>query len=56
MQSDGILGCGTSFAYPYFISFVIIFTMISMNLFVAVVLEGYSESVNYYALFLNISL
>ena len=40
------LGCGTWLAYPYFISFVIIMAMVIMNLYVAVVLEGFSESSN----------
>ena len=40
------LGCGTWLAYPYFISFVIIMAMVVMNLYVAVVLEGFSDSSN----------
>lgn len=44
MNSDGILGCGTYYAYPYFISYVCIVTLILTNLFLAVVVGGYIES------------
>jgi len=44
MQRDGIKGCGTSMAYLFFISFQFIIALVYINLFVAVVLEGFSES------------
>ena len=44
MQANGILGCGTRLAYPYFISYVCIVTLILTNLFLAVVVGGYMES------------
>ena len=34
------MGCGTNIAYPYFISFMIIISMLIMNLSVAAVIEG----------------
>ena len=37
-------GCGTVLAFPFFISFVVVIAMMIMNLFVAVVLGGFSES------------
>lgn len=43
-QRDGILGCGTSISYIYFITFMIAISMMIMNLFVAVVIEGFSAS------------
>eukprot|EP00357_Protocruzia_adherens_P002279 CAMPEP_0115018076 /NCGR_PEP_ID=MMETSP0216-20121206/28549_1 /TAXON_ID=223996 /ORGANISM="Protocruzia adherens, Strain Boccale" /LENGTH=525 /DNA_ID=CAMNT_0002389119 /DNA_START=329 /DNA_END=1906 /DNA_ORIENTATION=- len=44
IQKYGPQGCGTWLAFPYFLSFMIILSMMIMNLFVAVVLEGFSES------------
>ncbi|CDW83245.1 voltage-gated ion channel superfamily [Stylonychia lemnae] len=37
-------GCGTGAAYAYFLSFQIIVTIIFLNLFVAVILQGFSTS------------
>ena len=37
---DGIKGCGTWVAYPFFISFTIVVSMLIMNLSVAAVIEG----------------
>ena len=45
IQTDGMLGCGSPIAYIYFISFMLLISMMMMNLFVAVVIEGYAESV-----------
>ena len=39
-----MLGCGTWLAYPYFISYVYIVTLILVNLFLAIVVGGYIES------------
>lgn len=44
IQQNGILGCGTFIAYPYFITYVVTVTLILMNLFLAVVVGGYHES------------
>jgi hypothetical protein len=38
------MNCGTSFAYIYFIGFQLIFSIVFLNLFIAVILEGFSES------------
>ena len=39
-QNDGIKGCGTPFSYIYFLSFMILISMLIMNLSVAAVIEG----------------
>lgn len=44
MQADGIIGCGTYIAYPFFISYIIVVTLILINLFLAIVVGGYVES------------
>lgn len=46
-DSNGELqGCGSVLAYFYFISFTVLISMMIMNLFVAVVIEGFAESVS----------
>eukprot|EP00930_Biecheleria_cincta_P036747 TRINITY_DN25182_c0_g1_i1.p1 TRINITY_DN25182_c0_g1~~TRINITY_DN25182_c0_g1_i1.p1 ORF type:complete len:2126 (+),score=363.59 TRINITY_DN25182_c0_g1_i1:138-6515(+) len=40
--TNGARGCGSIFAYPYFISYVLISMFILMNLIVAVVLDAYT--------------
>lgn len=40
MQEHGIKGCGNSFAYFYFFSFMILINMLILNLTVAAVIEG----------------
>ncbi len=44
IQANGIRGCATIFAYPYFIIFIIVVPLVTMNLFVAVVIQGYEMS------------
>lgn len=46
IEKYGIKGCGTKWAYPYFISFILLVPMMIINLFMAIVIEGYfiSES------------
>ena len=34
-------GCGTSFAYPYFISFFVVCSFLILNLFVAVIMDNF---------------
>ena len=41
---NGILGCGTTYSYFYFVVFEAVMYMMVMNLFVAVVIEGFSTS------------
>lgn len=43
-QTEGILGCGSSFSYPYFLSYILLITLILINLFLAAVIGGYVES------------
>lgn len=40
----GLMGCGLNEAYIFFISFIIIFTLVLLNLFVAIILEAFSET------------
>jgi hypothetical protein len=37
-EEDGILGCGSNISFVYFFSFVIVITMLIMNLAVAAVI------------------
>ena len=37
-------GCGTLVAYPYHISFQLVVTFIFLNLFIAIILEGFDNS------------
>lgn len=37
-------GCGSWLAVPYFVSFTVLITFVFMNLFIAVILEGFGES------------
>lgn len=43
-ERDGILGCGNPAAYIYFIAFVLIVSIVFLNLFIAIILEGFSAS------------
>ncbi|MDR3547561.1 MAG: ion transporter [Candidatus Pacebacteria bacterium] len=45
-RANGIQGCGTMWAYPYFITFLVVVCLIGMNMLTVVVIEGYMESVN----------
>ena len=40
----GLMGCGNALSYAYFISFQLIFTMILLNLFIAVILKAFEET------------
>ena len=46
MVLDGVLGCGNYFSYAFFISFMIIISMLIMNLSVAAVIEGLDSAVS----------
>ena len=37
-------GCGSFFAYPFYLSFQLVVTFIFLNLFIAIILEGFEES------------
>ena len=43
-QNEGVLGCGWGVAYPYFISYILLVRLTILNLLLAVVIEGFSES------------
>ena len=45
IQANGVTGCGNGFAFPFFISFQLIVTFIFLNLFIAIILEGFAQSV-----------
>lgn len=40
--NDGPLVCGTQVAYFFFLSYVVIMQLMVVNLFIAVVLEGFA--------------
>ena len=44
IKNGEVRGCGSPLSYAYFITFMITISMMIMNLFVAVVLEGFSSS------------
>jgi hypothetical protein len=37
-------GCGSNMAFPYFISFTLLISFVFLNLFIAVIIEGFSVS------------
>ena len=37
---DGINGCGSLISYAYFSSFTLVVSLIFLNLFIAIILEG----------------
>ena len=42
-EKYGLQGCGSYWAYPYFLSFHILFSLVILNLFVAIVLTQYDD-------------
>ena len=44
MQRDGIKGCGSSFAYPYFISFFIFIAIVILDLSIGVFINALSDA------------
>jgi hypothetical protein len=44
LQANGINGCGSSLSYLYFISFMVVLSMVVMNLSVAAVIDGLAEA------------
>jgi len=36
--------CGSSLSLPFFLVFIVLMSMMILNMFIAVVLEGFSES------------
>jgi hypothetical protein len=44
MQANGVKGCGDNMAYPFFVSYMILLSMVIMNLSVAAVIEGLAEA------------
>jgi len=48
------VGCGNYWsAYVYFFSYMVVLTLLSLNLFIAVILNGYFETLDQHAQFLN---
>lgn len=43
LARDGPQGCGTPLGYPYFATFVLVVSIVLMNLIIAVVLDGFSS-------------
>lgn len=43
MQTDGVMGCGTYFSYFYFVTFVSLVRIVMLSLFMAIVIESYSD-------------
>ena len=43
-QEIGIQGCGSRTAYFYFVSFFLIVSLVFLNLFIAIILEGFQAS------------
>ena len=43
-MDGGIKGCGNPVAKAYFISFMLIVSIIFLNMFIAIILEGFSAS------------
>lgn len=37
-------GCGSSLGYLFFISFVVVITFIYLNLFIAIILQGFDDT------------
>jgi len=52
IQRDGILGCGSKLSYIFFPVFQLFMTFVLLNLFIAVILQGYHNEVltEYYKL------
>lgn len=42
-MEEGIRGCGTVFGYFYFITFLVLIKIIMMSLFLAIIIEIYSD-------------
>lgn len=41
---DGISGCGNPAAYLYFVAFILIVSLVFLNLFIAIILEGFANA------------
>lgn len=44
-EEHGYNGCGTSYAYLFYVSFHLIFSLMILNLFIASILGAYEEHV-----------
>ena len=42
--ANGIQGCGNGASYAYFAAFILIVSLVFLNLFIAIILEGFAES------------
>ena len=43
-MQNGIQGCGNSAAYFYFVAFIMMVSLVFLNLFIAIILEGFAAS------------
>lgn len=43
-QEIGIQGCGSSASVLFFFSFIMMVSLVFLNLFIAIILEGFAES------------
>merc|ERR1719161_693248 len=43
---DDPIECGSTLAYPFFLTYTTLVTFIVLNLFIAVIIEGYNDSQN----------
>lgn len=41
---DGLQGCGNSASYFFFVAFILIVSLVFLNLFIAIILEGFAAS------------
>ena len=41
-QELGLQGCGSGAAYIYFMAFILIVSLVFLNLFIAIILEGFA--------------
>ena len=43
-EKIGLQGCGSTAAYMYFMAFILLVSLVFLNLFIAIILEGFAES------------
>jgi len=41
---NGLQGCGNPAAYFYFVAFILMVSLVFLNLFIAIILEGFAAS------------
>ena len=43
-ELDGIQGCGKKITWFYFLAFILMVSLVFLNLFIAIILEGFAAS------------